>query len=50
MWTDLKDQNADKQGMISDRHKVEELARKERARDMMDKLKRSQKAVEAYVK
>ena len=50
MWKDQNAKNADKEGMIQERHKGEELARKERARDMMEKLKRSQKAVEAYMK
>jgi len=36
--------------MMANRKANEESARKERAREMMEKLQRSQKAVEAYMK
>jgi hypothetical protein len=36
--------------MLSTRKEGEDIARKERAHEMMDKLKRSQKQVDAYIK
>ena len=49
-WNEFKQANQNAADLMSDRKHNEERNRRERADEMMAKLQRSQKAVEAFMK